>query len=45
MSDSTPSIYAIDVGTSNSLLAAASASRVFPPVPLDPVAKDPTVPL
>jgi hypothetical chaperone protein len=35
--------YAIDFGTSNSLLAAADENRVYPPVPLDPFAADPTV--
>ncbi|MGC3999505.1 MAG: Hsp70 family protein [Anaeromyxobacter sp.] len=38
-----PTRYAIDFGTSNSLLAAASADQVFDPVPLDPAASDPTV--
>jgi len=38
-----PTLYAIDFGTSNSLLAAASADRLFDPVPLDPAATDPTV--
>lgn len=38
-----PSHYAIDFGTSNSLLAAANAERVFDPVPLDPEAPDPTI--
>ncbi|MBK9519644.1 MAG: Hsp70 family protein [Anaeromyxobacter sp.] len=38
-----PTIYAVDFGTSNSLLAAASRDRLFEPVPLDPLAKDPTV--
>ena len=38
-----PTIFAIDFGTSNSLLAAASASETFPPVPLDPDAPDATV--
>jgi hypothetical chaperone protein len=38
-----PTIFAIDFGTSNSLLAAAAPGRVFDPVPLDPVASDPTV--
>ncbi|BDG01444.1 Hsp70 family protein [Anaeromyxobacter oryzae] len=42
MSD-VPSIYAIDFGTSNSLLAAANRERVFDAVPLDPGASDPTV--
>lgn len=39
----TPSIFAIDFGTSNSLLAAASKQRVFAPAPIDPAADDPTV--
>jgi hypothetical chaperone protein len=44
MSDvTTPTIYAIDFGTSNSLLAAANAERVFPPVPLDSAAREPTI--
>jgi len=38
-----PTCYAVDFGTSNSLLAAASADRCFDAVPLDPHAKDPTV--
>jgi len=38
-----PVIYAIDFGTSNSLLAAASAEEAHPPVPLDPGANDPTI--
>ncbi len=38
-----PTLYAIDFGTSNSLLAAANRDRVFEPVPLDPLASDPTV--
>ncbi len=38
-----PSVYAIDFGTSNSLLAAANRGRVFPPVALDPRAEDPSV--
>ncbi|HEX6244771.1 MAG TPA: Hsp70 family protein, partial [Polyangiales bacterium] len=42
MSDK-PTIFAIDFGTSNSLLAAANAQRVFTPVPIDPSAEDPTV--
>lgn len=40
---SKPTRYAIDFGTSNSLLAAANAEQVFPPAPLDPHASDPTV--
>lgn len=39
----TPRVYAIDFGTTNSLLAAASADRVFDPITLDPAAPDPTV--
>src|SRR5829696_5889951 len=38
-----PTLYAIDFGTSNSLLAAANHDRVFDPVPLDPAAADPTI--
>ena len=38
-----PTLYAIDFGTSNSLLAAANRDRVFDPVPLDPAAPDPTI--
>lgn len=38
-----PSVFAIDFGTSNSLLAAAGAERVFSEAPLDPSAEDPTV--
>jgi len=38
-----PTTYAIDFGTSNSLLAAANAARTFEPIPLDPDASDPTV--
>ena len=38
-----PTIYAIDFGTSNSLLAAASRDQLFDPAPLDPDASDPTV--
>lgn len=38
-----PTLYAIDFGTSNSLLAAANAEQVFDPVPLDPEASDPTI--
>ncbi len=36
-------VYAIDFGTSNSLLAAADGTRVIPPIPLDPKAADPSV--
>ncbi|MBK8940066.1 MAG: Hsp70 family protein [Polyangiaceae bacterium] len=38
-----PTIFAIDFGTSNSLLAAASRDRVFEPIALDDAAKDPTL--
>ncbi|HEY6877696.1 MAG TPA: Hsp70 family protein, partial [Polyangiales bacterium] len=38
-----PTIFAIDFGTSNSLLAAAAPGRVFAPAPIDPAADDPTV--
>jgi hypothetical chaperone protein len=40
---SKPTVYAIDFGTSNSLLAAANKDEVFAPIPLDPGAEDPTV--
>lgn len=38
-----PSIFALDFGTTNSLLAAAAPGQAFDPVPLDPLAPDPTV--
>ncbi|HTN84860.1 MAG TPA: Hsp70 family protein [Sorangium sp.] len=38
-----PEMYAVDFGTSNSLLAAASAEATCPPIPLDSAAADPTV--
>jgi hypothetical chaperone protein len=38
-----PTYYALDFGTSNSLLAAANESRTWAPVPLDPTANDPTI--
>jgi hypothetical chaperone protein len=38
-----PEVYAIDFGTSNSLLAAANRAEVHPAVPLDEQAEDPTV--
>ena len=38
-----PNVFAIDFGTSNSLLAAASSTRLFEPAPLDPAASDPSV--
>ncbi len=40
---SRPLVYAIDFGTSNSLLAAAEPGKVHAPIPLDPLAKDPSV--
>lgn len=40
---SSPSMLAIDFGTSNSLLVAASADKVSDPIPLDPFASDPTI--
>ncbi len=43
MHESTPEIYAIDFGTSNSLLAAASRSVVHAPIVLDAGAEDPTI--
>jgi hypothetical chaperone protein len=43
VSSDKPSIYAIDFGTSNSLLAAANAFSVFAPANLDPGAPDPTI--
>jgi hypothetical chaperone protein len=38
-----PDVYAIDFGTSNSLLAAANRSGSHPPIPLDPSAEDPSL--
>lgn len=38
-----PEVYAIDFGTSNSLLAAANAHGTVPPIPLDEGADDPSV--
>jgi hypothetical chaperone protein len=38
-----PSLYAIDFGTSNSLLAGVSARATDPPLALDPGARDPSV--
>jgi hypothetical chaperone protein len=43
MSSFEPEVYAIDFGTSNSLLAAANRSGHHPPIPLDPVAEDPSL--
>lgn len=41
--DFKPDTYAIDFGTSNSLLAAANSDHVHPPIPVDARASDPTV--
>jgi hypothetical chaperone protein len=38
-----PTIYAIDFGTTNSLLAAANSSDVHEPIALDPLARDPSI--
>jgi hypothetical chaperone protein len=38
-----PSIYAIDFGTTNSLLAAANAESIHPPIELDPDARDASI--
>ena len=38
-----PQVYAIDFGTTNSLLAAANSSELHAPIPLDPSAADPTI--
>jgi hypothetical chaperone protein len=38
-----PTVYALDFGTSNSLLAAANEQRTFAPVPIDPRAADPII--
>ncbi len=38
-----PTVYAIDFGTSSSLLTAANADATCPPIPLDPEASDPTL--
>jgi hypothetical chaperone protein len=38
-----PSIYAIDFGTTNSLLAAANAEHIHPPIALDPDARDSSI--
>lgn len=43
MSDFCPELYAIDFGTSNSLLSAANRRSIHPPIPLDPDADDPTI--
>src|SRR6478609_7693334 len=39
----TPSVYAIDFGTSNSLLAGADRSGASAPIALDPTGPDPAV--
>jgi hypothetical chaperone protein len=36
-------VYAIDFGTTNSLLSAADENKVYAPIPLDPLALDPTI--
>ena len=36
-------VYAVDFGTSNSLLAASDGHKLFAPIPLDPDAQDPTI--
>jgi hypothetical chaperone protein len=41
--DFRPQIYAIDFGTSNSLLAAANREKTHPPIALDDDAADPTI--
>jgi hypothetical chaperone protein len=38
-----PTVYALDFGTSNSLLAAANEEQVWPPIPIDPAATDPSI--
>ncbi|APR78802.1 Putative heat shock protein YegD [Minicystis rosea] len=38
-----PTVYALDFGTSNSLLAAANADHTFSPAPIDPRATDPII--
>jgi hypothetical chaperone protein len=38
-----PEMYAIDFGTTNSLLAAANAREIAPPIELDPSARDATI--
>lgn len=41
--NSTPTVYAIDFGTTNSLVCAANAERTWAPLPIDPSAADPTI--
>jgi hypothetical chaperone protein len=38
-----PEIYAIDFGTTNSLLAAADRTHLHPPIALDELAQDPSI--
>jgi len=38
-----PLVYAIDFGTTNSLLAAADAESIHPPIALDSLARDPSI--
>jgi len=42
-STTSPTILALDFGTTNSLLAAAAPGQTFDPVALDPLAPDPTI--
>jgi hypothetical chaperone protein len=41
--DAPPTVYALDFGTSNSLLAAANADRTWLPIPIDPGSAEPTI--
>jgi hypothetical chaperone protein len=43
MTTTNPTIFALDFGTTNSLLAAAAPGATFEPVALDPLAADPTI--
>lgn len=43
MLENKPTLYAIDFGTSNSLLCGVNAREVDAPLPLDPAAHDPSV--
>lgn len=43
MKASTPTVYAIDFGTSNSLLAAANSEKTFASIELDPLGEDASV--
>ncbi|HET9953150.1 MAG TPA: Hsp70 family protein [Polyangiaceae bacterium] len=40
---STPTVYAIDFGTTNSLVCAANAERTWAPLSIDPGASDPSI--